>query len=151
MEIDRSRAEIENPGAFVGRFAIRGQFQHVDFPKRQLRGGRCARPLGQRSRNQLVQVMSDEHGVALIFVQLPCTDRTMAARQAQYAAQTAILVMNGLGPTVLQSLLFKLIPETLRAVEQFFGPQNGYCRLKAMRHYWINASQLSFFVIGVPV
>ncbi|MNL49036.1 hypothetical protein D3C87_1719410 [compost metagenome] len=96
MEIDSASTEIEDPGAFVGCLAICRQLQYVDFPWRQLRHWRWFRCVGHRLNHQFMQMITNKQRETEVFIELPRTDRAMASGQAQRAAKTTFLVMDGL-------------------------------------------------------
>ncbi|MNO92940.1 hypothetical protein D3C76_845270 [compost metagenome] len=122
MEIDGACTEIENPGTLVGRLAIGCEFQHVDFPKRQIRRSQFCRMLWKRLCGQCMQMLSYEDGKAEILVQLKRTDGTMAPGQAQDAEQAAFIVMQRLRPAVLKSLNSKRFPHRWDFAEKLFTP-----------------------------
>lgn len=85
----------------------------------------CARFWGRRQFfcHKAMQMTANEQRVAQIFVQIMHRNRTVASGQAQYAAKP-ILIMNGLGPAIAQSLLFLCLPQCGSLAEDFFLPKN---------------------------
>lgn len=98
-------AQAEDLRDFIGCLASRGQLQNLQLSRRKvwLAGfeGLCR----QGSGKQLTQVTGGVEHITKVLIQLQRTDRTVFARQADNAAQAALLMMERLGPAMLHTVM----------------------------------------------